>query len=210
MCGPLSLALAGARRNAFPAWPWLHHGGRITTYSVLGAASGALGAAIVWAGFERWLSIGAGAAALILALGQFRGSNGVGAHVAFNLKNHFAQLLKGSSAWSTVGLGALNGLLPCGLVYLACAAAASSGSVAGGIVIMWAFGLGTLPMLFGIHFASRSFGWANPARWRRTILICSMIAGGLLILRGMALGVPYVSPSISNGKVASCCHKSIW
>jgi len=210
MCGPLTLALAGARRQASSAWPWLHHGGRLATYAILGAISGTLGAAVVWAGFERWLSIGAGATVLILALRQLYGRPGFAARLGSRLKSRFVPLLRSQSKLSTIGLGALNGLLPCGLVYVACVAAAASGTVLAGVAVMLAFGLGTAPLLFGIHFTSRSFRWTGLAQRRQTVLVCAIVAGCLLIFRGMALGVPYLSPSIGDGKVGACCHKSVW
>jgi sulfite exporter TauE/SafE len=207
MCGPLTLALSGARRQNVRRWLWLHHVGRLTTYAIMGLVSGTLGAVVVWAGFERWLSIGAGAAVLILALQQWRGRPGFGARLGYQIKNRFAPLLKGQSAWSDFGLGAANGLLPCGLVYVACAAAAATGHSLHGSLVMLTFGLGTCPMLFGVHFASRAFGWAFPIRWRGMVLACAVFAGGLLIVRGMAFGIPYLSPSIQQGTVLSCCQK---
>lgn len=203
MCGPLVLALAGGRRGS---WPWLYHGGRFVMYSVLGAISGGAGAILLWAGLQRGLSIFSGGAMLAAAIFLARGAGG-----GFNqwLKSRFSFLVKGRSLAATIGMGALNGLLPCGLVYLALAAAAATGSIAGGMTTMLAFGLGTFPMLLGINVAGRKFVWANPARWRRTAIGFAMLAGGLLILRGMSLGIPYVSPILVDGKTPVCCQPVI-
>ena len=190
MCGPLVLALSAARPNK--AWPLLYHSGRLVMYIALGALAGVAGSLLSWAGYQRSLSILAGATLLIVALSLLTG-NGKG-RVTLWLKGRFGSLTQKRSPAATMALGALNGLLPCGLVYLAVAAAAASGSVARGMATMLAFGAGTAPMMLGINLAGQKFSWTGPARWRRAALVCAALAGGLLILRGMALGIPYISP----------------
>ena len=87
MCGPLVLAVNAARRQD-PASPradfaaetlstiFAYHGGRLVTYGILGAVSGLIGAAIVFAGFQRWISIAAGCLILLGALTSFRAALG--------------------------------------------------------------------------------------------------------------------------------------
>lgn len=185
MCGPLVLALSVKRRGR--SWPWIYHSGRLVTYIVLGAMAGAAGSVFLRSGWQRGLSLFGGLMVVgALALQRSRLSSW--------LKARFATLLTIRSPVATFALGALNGLLPCGLVYLASAAAAATGSLAGGALTMSAFGLGTMPMLLGINFAGRGFSQTTPAVLRRIALTCAGVAGGLLILRGLSLGIPYVSP----------------
>lgn len=161
---------------------------------LLGLISGAAGSVLIRAGWQRWLSILAGGLMLAALAVKGRGP-------ATWLKGRFGPLLQSSSPAATAGLGALNGLLPCGLVYLAAAAATATGSVAGGLTTMLAFGVGTAPMMLGIHLAGRGFSRVGPARLRRVALTCAAVAGGWLILRGLSLGIPYVSPAGGG----ACC-----
>ena len=95
-------------------------------------------------------------------------------------------------------IGLLNGLLPCGLVYLAIAGAVSTGSVLKSSLFMAAFGLGTLPVMWSIAF----FGGFINIRVRQGIkklypyVMFAMAV--LLIIRGLGLNIPYLSPSVNN------------
>ena len=153
MCGPLVLAVNAGRRP-------LHHfaclGGRLVTYMFLGALSGLIGAAIVFAGLQRWLSIAAGSLVLLASLASFRGPwGGLAGKVVSAARAKFGRLLRDRTLGAAALLGGLNGLLPCGLVYVACAAAAAAGSLNGGVGVMLAFGLGTAPMLLSIGLAGK-------------------------------------------------------
>ena len=221
MCGPLLLAVGAARRHSgrpaarFPGgglfYSAAYHGGRLVTYSVLGAVSGLIGAAVVFAGFQRWISIVAGGLILLGAFASFRARwNGLAGRAVSVVKTTFGLLLRTPGLGAAALLGGLNGLLPCGLVYVACAAAAAAGSVRGGVAAMRAFGRGTVPMLLSIGFAGKAFGWVNPPRMRRVVLVCVTAAGVLLILRGLSLGIPYVSPQFSDGQGPACnCHHAM-
>jgi sulfite exporter TauE/SafE len=103
-------------------------------------------------------------------------------------------------------LGGLNGLLPCGLVYVACAAAAATGGVLGGLEFMLLFGLGTAPMMLGLSLAGGMLHTALRVRLQKLIPVCIGIVAVLLVLRGLSLGIPYVSPDLSgNGGGPACC-----
>ncbi len=207
MCGPLVLALRAARTGG-RLQTLAYHSGRLVTYCLLGAVSGLIGAAIVFAGFQRWISIAAGCLVLLASLTSVHARwSGVAAKGVFAVKSGFARLLRNRTLGAATLLGGLNGLLPCGLVYIACAAAAADGSFSGGVGTMLAFGLGTAPMLLSIEFAGRAVHWRNPLRLRRVVLVCAAVAGVLLIVRGLSLGIPYLSPDFSNGQGPVCgCH----
>lgn len=220
MCGPLILAVHAARRqhDACPAtgfvpgdilYHFAYHGGRLLAYCLLGVISGLIGAALVFAGFQRWLSITAGSLVLLAALGSLRARwGGLAGKVVALAKTKFGLLLRDRTLGAAVLLGGLNGLLPCGLVYIACAAAATAGSIAGGAATMLAFGLGTAPMMFSVGLAGKVIRWSRPLGLRRVVVVCATVAGVLLIVRGLALGIPYLSPQFVDGQGPTCpCHR---
>jgi hypothetical protein len=103
-------------------------------------------------------------------------------------------------------LGLLNGLLPCGLVYVACAGATATGGLMAGVQYMAAFGLGTVPMMLGISLSGRLIPIALRLQLRKAIPVSVFLLASLLILRGLALGIPYLSPDLASAN-SSCCHK---
>ena len=121
------------------------------------------------------------------------------------LKRTFGRFLRRRNTGGMFVLGGLNGLLPCGLVYVAAALAAASGGTFRGTEIMLAFGLGTVPMMLGIGFARSLPKVAARLQWRSVLNYCSVLAGVMLILRGLSLGIPYVSPNFWSRAGALCC-----
>jgi len=175
------------------------------TYVALGAAFGLVGQSLAWAGIQRWVSIGAGLlilASLGLSSGPFSGAPIIRS-VAW-LQAAFRGALRHRSAGSLAVLGLLNGLLPCGLVYVAAAGAAATGEGRMGAEYMAVFGLGTLPVMLGISLSGRTLPMAWRARLRRFVPACIAAVGILLILRGLSLGIPYLSPDFSTGTGPHC------
>ena len=222
MCGPLVLAIAAARRQD-PAQPatricrgdlihhFAYHGGRLVTYGLLGAVSGLIGAALVFAGFQRWISIAAGCLILLASLTSFRPRwGGIGGKVVSAAKTKFGRLARHRGFGAAALLGGLNGFLPCGLVYVACAAAATAGSVRASVASMLAFGVGTAPMMLSIGLAGKALLRGNPLRLQRVVLVCAAAVGVLLIVRGLSLGIPYLSPNLFDGQgPAGCCRRAL-
>jgi sulfite exporter TauE/SafE len=200
MCGPLVLALAKVRPRTKHEWAGrlFHHLGRLLSYCLLGLALGSLSHAIVPPGFQRWLSALLGTTLLTgLLLSARAPIAGPFFRWVALLKNSTRFLLQKNTLASHVLMGALNGLLPCGLVYIAAAGAASTGHSWSGAAYMALFGAGTWPMMLGIHFAGQRL--PLPSRFplggitRGAVLVMAV----LLILRGLELGIPFVSPNIS-------------
>jgi hypothetical protein len=92
--------------------------------------------------------------------------------------------------------------LPCGLVYAALANAASQKSIPTAVAQMAVFGLGTLPMMLAIGLSGRMFPAALRMKLRAAIPAGVCLLAALLILRGLALGIPYVSPALDG---SGCC-----
>lgn len=210
MCGPLALALPhwGRGQSSFLLGRLLYNFGRILTYAGMGAAFGLLGQGVAFAGLQRWVSLVLGAGILLGVLLFPRFANRVPVAGGVNwLKARLSRLLQRRAMPALFGIGLLNGLLPCGLVYVAGAAATATGDVLSGMRYMIAFGLGTLPMLLGISLLGTKLQFALRLKVQRLIPASLLIVGLLLLLRGMALGIPYVSPKLpaqANGAVT--CH----
>jgi sulfite exporter TauE/SafE len=200
MCGALALLVpvTGATASQRVFSRLTYNVGRLLTYAVLGAFFGLFGKAFAIAGLQRWLSIVVGA---LIIFGFVVSTRPVIAgpltQVVSWLKTKFGTLLRKRTLASIAGLGLLNGLLPCGLVYVACAGSATTGNVFGAVKYMIAFGLGTLPMLLAIGIGGTSMNLSS-VRLNRVVPTVAVIAGMLLILRGLALGIPYVSPAVSG------------
>lgn len=209
MCGPLALALPhwGRGQGAFVAGRVLYNSGRIVTYALMGAVFGMFGQGVALAGLQRWVSLALGAAILIGLIVSPRFANAIPmARVVSWLKSSLGNQLQRRGVFAMFGIGLLNGLLPCGLVYVACAGATATGGMLSGIEYMVAFGLGTLPMMLAISLVGTKLQFALRFRVQRLIPVSLAIVGLLLLLRGMALGIPYVSPKLpAQPAKANCC-----
>ena len=103
-------------------------------------------------------------------------------------------------------MGTLNGLLPCGLVYVAAVGATSTGQPLTGAAYMAFFGLGTWPLMLGIHFAGQRFPLPARLSLNHVTRVAVLLMATLLILRGLELGIPFVSPilSVVSGENTRC------
>lgn len=208
MCGPLMVALpvGSGSRWTFVLGRTVYQLGRIATYAVLGLVFGLVGKTLFLAGVQRWVSIGLGLLLLAGLVVSPRAlelpwlTGGVG-----RLRGWMGRHLRERSFRSLAILGCLNGLLPCGLVYVAGAGATATGSLVGGVGFMALFGLGTLPVMLGMSLTGRWLPPARRLRWQRLVPASVALLAGLLILRGLGLGIPYLSPQLTAAG-ASCCH----
>ena len=209
MCGPLALALpvAASSRTGFITGRLMYNLGRVMTYCLLGVVFGLVGRTLVLAGIQRWVSISLGLALLSglvwshkLALWQPITS------LIARLKFRMSGLLRTRSLVSLAALGMLNGLLPCGLVYVACAGAVATGSLLSGVQYMVAFGIGTIPMMLGIGLSGHLMPLSLRLQLRKAVPVSVCLLASLLILRGLSMGIPYLSPDLS-GHGVDCCHK---
>lgn len=209
MCGPLQLALpmppGGAGRIILGRL--IYQLGRITTYGLLGIVGGMVGKSIFVAGMQRWLSIALGVAVLTGFLISKRVAvSAPVVRLVMRLKQAMSAQLQRRSFRSLGLLGLLNGLLPCGLVYVALAGAVAQGSLLAGSGYMLVFGLGTLPMMLALSLSGKLFPAGLRLKLARTIPVGICLLAGLLILRGLSLGIPYVSPDLAAGAASCCAH----
>lgn len=209
MCGPLMLALpvppGGPAR--FLAGRIVYQLGRIATYCLLGVGAGLVGRSVFVAGFQQGLSIALGLAVLAgFFLSKKVALSAPVVRFVAKLKLAMSAQLQRRSFRSLGLLGLLNGLLPCGLVYVAVAGAVSRGGLPDGILYMAVFGLGTLPTMLGISLSGKLFPLALRLKLRSAIPTGVCLLAGLLILRGLALGIPYLSPDVGSATPNCCAH----
>lgn len=91
--------------------------------------------------------------------------------------------------------GLLNGLLPCGAVYAALTASVAMGSVVGGAIFMFFFGLGTIPLMFAAVIMGNVITLKTRQKVLKLLPFLMIILGILFILRGLDLGIPFISPT---------------
>jgi uncharacterized protein len=214
MCGPLVLALPGGQqRRRFVLGRLLYSAGRLTTYAVLGGLFGLLGGAVHLAGWQQAVSLGLGilllgAAGLWLGRPLFRltlkGPTAVLGRAIGTIKAQLGRLFGMQSLKALFAIGLLNGLLPCGFVYLALAASLTAAGPLEGMAYMALFGAGTVPALLAIGLARQWIGDALK-QWSLRLMPAGMaLVGALLLVRGMALDIPYLSPVL--GLAVKACH----
>jgi len=216
MCGPLALALPLNNNSKFAklTGAFLYNAGRIVTYSFFGFVFGLLGKTAGLFGFQQGLSIGIGVLILLfLAVPaklkmQYNASKFTNKFF-MKLRLELGRLFTQKSNSSLFITGLLNGLLPCGLVYMAVAGAIATGDTAGSILFMAAFGLGTLPVMWSVAFFGNYIGITWRQKIRSAYPFVMAVMASLLILRGMGLGITYISPKMDTAhkEVSGCCVK---
>ena len=207
MCGPLALALPLAGNTSFIAGRIAYNLGRIITYCVLGVVFGLVGKTLLLAGLQRSVSIVLGVGLLAGLLASRKLAFWRPITVLLNhLKSSMAVLFHRRSLASLTLLGLLNGLLPCGLVYVACAGATATSGIFAGAQYMAAFGIGTVPIMLAISLSGKLVPPALRLKLARAVSACVFLLAMLLIARGMSLGIPYLSPTLA-GTGAPCCVK---
>ena len=204
MCGPLALAVPAVNpsRSGLLVSRLLYNAGRIATYTAIGALFGLVGETLSLAGFQGWLSLAAGAFILLGLIFAKASLNNPAANLVIRIKRIFGSLLRLRSYPALFALGAVNGLLPCGLVYVAAAAATATGHILTAAEYMVAFGLGTLPVLLAIPILGRKI--AFNFNYQKLVPISVALVALMLILRGLALDIPFISPDLAAGHCSAC------
>ncbi|HNE28217.1 MAG: sulfite exporter TauE/SafE family protein [Saprospiraceae bacterium] len=210
MCGPIVLALplpAAARRQV-AMQSMAYHAGRILTYTMLGLGFGLLGKGLLLAGMQQIASIVAGALMLFAAVFITRWErwlvSGSLASLARPVQNKLGRLLHKRPNGASFSVGLLNGLLPCGMVYLALAGAISSTDAYHGALFMMLFGLGTAPLMIAVSVAGHTFKKEFKQRFRVVQPVLLAIAGVLLLVRGLHLDLSLFESAVPPANLD--CH----
>ena len=202
MCGPIALAISGqSSLSRFLISRLFYNLGRIFTYALIGLLFGLLGELISFGGYQQAFSIGMGFFMIMVALAVSSAIRGKVYQpmykLAQGLKNLLAKWLRTTKLSGTFLLGVLNGLLPCGLVYAGVAGALATADLANGLIYMLVFGLGTFPAMFVMALSGRSLKGLSLINLNRISTAFIFTLGCLLIIRGLDLNIPYLSPAIS-------------
>lgn len=215
MCGPIAFMLPVDRTNNYKKTIQIlvYHSGRLFAYGIMGVLFGLLGKGLYVFGLQQKLSIIIGIVMIVLVLipyktiGKYNLSKPVFRLVA-RLKNKLGQELKRKKTDTFLTIGFLNGFLPCGLVYMALFGAIAMGNALEGGLYMVLFGLGTIPLMTTAIYMSGILKSGAKRRIRQLIPVFVVVIGVLFILRGMGLGIPYISPKPVTEMVSSTmeCH----
>jgi uncharacterized protein len=201
MCGPIALALPKSRSMLLSRV--MYNAGRIITYSILGLLFGLLGSRLEMFGLQRIISISLGIIILFAVITpasyRINLSGKLGLYKAIGiLKAALGSMFKKHSIVSMAGIGMLNGLLPCGAVYIGVTGSIAIGNSLESMLFMAMFGLGTLPVMLGVSLLGGSITLNLRQRLTRLVPVVSIILAAIFILRGLNLGVPYLSPKLEN------------
>lgn len=202
MCGPIAFMLPVDRSNSIKKISQItvYHLGRILAYSILGLLFGLLGKSLYLFGFQQQLSIAVGVLMIILVIipyktfGKYNLSKPIN-RIISKVKSNLGKALKKKTADTFVTIGFLNGFLPCGLVYMAVFGAVATGSILEGSLYMVLFGIGTIPLMTSAIYLGKFLNSNIKQRIQKAVPVFVVIIGALFILRGLGLGIPYLSPA---------------
>lgn len=201
MCGPIAFMLPVDRTNSYKKFGqiFIYHFGRLLAYGIIGLIFGLLGKGLYVFGMQQKLSIAIGILMIILVLIPYKTFSKYNLSkpiykIMSKVKNRLGKELKKKSPDTFLTIGFLNGFLPCGLVYMALFGAVAMGSPAEGSLYMILFGAGTIPLMtIAIYFSGLLKG-SMRQKVQKLIPVFVVLIGVLFILRGLGLGIPYVSP----------------
>jgi len=205
MCGPIALALpiSNSENFKFFAGRILYNLGRILSYALMGVLFGFIGEKLVISGFQQTLSVSLGIIILIIVFIPQRFRNKILAinfiqKIITPLKTSIGSLFKQKGYSSFLSIGFLNGFLPCGFVYVGLTGAISTGNAFNGMLFMIFFGLGTFPAMFAVSIFGKFIKLDIRRRLSKLTPAFAIFLALLFIVRGLNLGIPYISPKIGN------------
>jgi len=206
MCGPIALAIPVDRKSNLTIFrdSFFYNAGRIATYTLMGLLVGSIGLSVNSIGALQWLSIVAGILLIIFAWRKTLSHWLPVVHIDLGLDLFFSRsmgkLLKSGSLFKLPLLGMLNGLLPCGMVFLALGNAILGGDFLSSALAMLAFGIGTLPGMMLVTIMSNKLSPKIRMNLLKTVPVILSLVGALIVVRGMNLGIPYISPKLEIAK----------
>ena len=200
MCGPIAFMLPVDRKNPVKRFFQIasYHLGRLFTYSLIGLLFGFLGKGFYFFGFQQQLSIIVGVLMIIVILFpkllQKQSLSKNISTIILKVKNALGKELKKKTNDTFFTMGFLNGFLPCGLVYMAVFGAITNSNAFTGSLYMFLFGLGTIPLMTAFVYLGNFTKGNFKQNIQKAIPVLVVCIGVLFVLRGLGLGIPYVSP----------------
>ncbi len=184
MCGPL--VLAATAKNPFVGVKIVYNLGRVLTYGLLGLLVAGIGGLIQVTVYQNWISYLLGGMLLLIGFGAINGFDIPGLSPLIQrftgwLKRTFGSMLHGKK--NIFFLGMLNGLLPCGLTYLALTYCLTLDHYTDGFLFMIVFGLGTIPVMVGLlWFLGITLSKVNVS-YKKVSMVVMIVMGSFLIGR---------------------------
>ncbi|WP_055442385.1 sulfite exporter TauE/SafE family protein [Lacinutrix himadriensis] len=215
MCGPIAFMLPVDRTNSTKKviQIFTYHFGRLLAYSLIGLFFGLVGKSLYIFGIQQQLSIFLGILMIVVVVIPSRIFNKYNFSkpiykIISKVKSSLGKALKKKTADTFLTIGFLNGFLPCGLVYMAVFASLAMQSAWQGSLYMALFGLGTIPLMTSAIYLGKFLNTKMKQRIQKGIPIFVVIIGLLFILRGLGLGIPYLSPApiVDIASSAIDCH----
>ena len=202
MCGPIAFLLPVDRTNSLKKFTQVlsYHIGRLFTYSLIGLVFGLIGKSLYIFGLQQQLSIIIGIIMIVAVLIPTQLSNKLKPfqpiyRIISKVKSGLGNALKKKTIDTFLTIGFLNGFLPCGLVYMAVFASLATGQAVMGSFYMILFGLGTVPLMTAAVYLGKFLNTKMKQNIQKVIPVFVIIIGILFILRGLGLGIPYISPA---------------
>lgn len=198
MCGPLAFNVSINRSRSLYNTivnALSYNMGRILTYTLLGLLFGFIGNVFNLTSTQKWISIALGVFFIIsFLIAKTPERLFLNTSVGKSINNTTYQLLNGllkrSKTTPTFMIGMVNGLLPCGLVYVAISGALMATSHIGGMQFMLYFGLGTLPMMFIIMLLPTLGSKKSIKGFNKVLPYVNLLFGIFLIYRALAVNLP--------------------
>lgn len=210
MCGPIAFVLPVDRssKSKLIFQTFLYHFGRLLSYSIIGILFGFIGKGLYLSGFQQRLSILMGIVMIAMVLIPISVFNKYNFSkplykVIGRVKQKLGLYLSKKSNKSIFYIGFFNGFLPCGLVYMALMGSISTGNILQGGLYMFLFGLGTIPLMTGAIFVGNFVNLSFRNKIQKAIPVFVIVIGLLFILRGLGLGIPYISPSDAKLQISN-------
>ncbi|MDG5492185.1 sulfite exporter TauE/SafE family protein [Psychroserpens sp. SPM9] len=215
MCGPIAFMLPVDRTNSIKKGVQIfsYHFGRLLAYGLIGLVFGLIGKGLYLFGVQQQLSIVIGIimiAVVYIPTPTFNAYNFSKPlyRIISKVKSSLGNALKKKTVDTFLTIGFLNGFLPCGLVYMAVFASLAMQNAVQGSLYMLLFGLGTIPLMTTAIYLGRFLNSGIKQRIQKAIPVFVIIIGVLFIIRGLGLGIPYLSPAPFTNVVSSTmeCH----
>ena len=215
MCGPIAFMLPVDRSNSVKKISQIssYHIGRLIAYGLIGLVFGILGKSFYLFGVQQQLSIAIGIIMIIIILIPYKSISKYNLSkpihkIIAKIKSSLGKALKKKTADTIITIGFLNGFLPCGLVYMAVFGAIATGGLLEGSIYMILFGLGTVPLMTSAIYLGKFLNQSIKQRIQKAIPVFVVLIGVLFILRGLGLGIPYISPApvVEMASSAIECH----
>lgn len=210
MCGPIAFVIPVDRSSKTKLFfqIFLYHFGRLLSYSIIGLLFGFIGKGLYLAGFQQRLSILMGVIMIALVIipisifNKFNFSKPL-YKIIGKVKQKLGIYLNKKSNKAIFSIGFFNGFLPCGLVYMALIGSISTGNILQGALYMALFGIGTIPLMTAAVLLGNFVNLSIRTKIQKVIPVLVVIIGLLFILRGLGLGIPYVSPSDAKLQISN-------